>query len=77
MKKRLTLFVLCCTALFLFSCGSKQEIVEGVKQGMYEGMNQTQQMKQEDYPTPESGRQPPTYEQYKRERQEIIKDTDN
>ncbi len=71
MKRTIILFAICCTFFFIFSCTSKKEIIEGVKSGMYDVGNQNQQMEQ-GYPEPESGKEPPTYEQYERERREML-----
>ena len=48
--------------------------MEGYYRGMYEGANQSQEMKRENpFPPNEN---PPTYDQYERERQEMLKDHD-
>ena len=39
---------------------------------MYKGANQTQEMKRED-PTPPPGKEPPSYDRYEKERQEMLK----
>jgi hypothetical protein len=43
---------------------------------MYEGANQAQEMKRTD-PTPTPGKEPPAYDQYERERQEMLTDSEN
>ena len=71
MKRILEIFIICCLMAFLSSCGKC--IYKGVTQGMYEGANQAQEMKRDD-PVAEPGTEPPSYDQYERERQETIKD---
>ena len=70
MKRILIIFSICCFMAFLPSCGKSTNIYKGIKQGIYEGANQTQKMKK-DEPTPEPGKELPSYDQYERERQEM------
>lgn len=60
-------FIIC-----LSSCGKSEKIYKGVVQGMYEGANQSQEMKRDD-PTPPAGQETPSYGQYEQDRQEMIK----
>ena len=76
MKRILKISILCCLMGLLFSCGKSGNVYKGIKHGLYEGGIQTQEMKNDD-PTPEPGEEAPSYDQYERERQEIIKDKDN
>jgi hypothetical protein len=73
LKRILKIFTICCFIAFLSSCGKSEKVYKGVVQGMYEGANQTQEIKKDD-PTPEPGKEPPSYDQYERDRQEMIKD---
>lgn len=55
------------------ACTDNDRIYENIYQGVYESSNQVQEMKNTD-PLPSQEKKPPTYEQYKRERNEILKD---
>ncbi len=55
------------------SCSNNEKVRDGFFRGMYEGSNQVQEMKHADQPSP-PGKETPTYDQYKQERQEIITD---
>ena len=55
------------------SCSNNEKVRDGFFRGMYEGCNQVQEMRHADQPPP-PGKETPTYDQYERERQEIIKD---
>ena len=68
----LKIFTICCLIAFVSSCGKNEKVYRGITQGIYEGANQTQEMKKDD-PTREPGKEPSSYDQYERERQEMIK----
>lgn len=53
------------------SCSNNEKLRDGFFRGMYEGSNHAQKMKHADQPLPPDEK-PLTYDQYKRERQEII-----
>lgn len=61
--------------VWLSACANKSKIYDGICQGIYDLSNQNQEMK-----SPEAARQRPpgkeplTYEQYQKERQEMLKD---
>jgi hypothetical protein len=54
-------------------CASRDKMYEGICQGIYDGSNQIQEMKNPESIPPQA-EEPITYEQYKRERQEMLKD---
>ncbi|MBU3949166.1 MAG: hypothetical protein KJ882_07055 [Proteobacteria bacterium] len=53
------------------SCSKNEKARDGFFRGMYEGSKQVQEIKHADE-TQRPGKEPPTYDQYKRERQEIL-----
>ena len=67
------ILTICCFIACLSSCGNSEKIYKGVAQGMYEGANQTQELKK-DAPIPEPGKEPASYDRYERERQEMTND---
>jgi hypothetical protein len=73
LKRILEVLMIFCFIAFLSSCGKSESVYKGVARGIYEGANQTQEMKRDD-PTPEPGNEHPSYDQYERERQEMIND---
>ncbi len=73
MKTVLKILIFACFVLCLCSCAEKDKAYDGFLRGMYEGANHTQEMQRED-PIPPAGEKTPTYDQYARDRQEIIKD---
>jgi hypothetical protein len=73
LKRILKILIICCLMAFFSSCGKSKSIYKGVAQGMYEGANQAQEMKRDD-PTPAPGNEPPSYDQYERDRQKTIND---
>lgn len=57
---------------WLVACTCKEDIYDGVCHGLYDSLILAQQNKDpESVPPP--GKEPPTYEQYKREREEMMK----
>jgi hypothetical protein len=74
LKTILKLFAIVFFMTFIYSCASKDKIKDGFHRGMYEGANQSQEMKRGN-PLP-SSEKPPTYDQYERERQEMLTDHD-
>jgi len=58
------------------ACADKNKILEGVYQGMYDGSGQMQEMKNPE-PVPPPGKESPTYEQYKKEREEMLKNQEH
>ena len=74
MKSILKIFTICCLIAFLSSCGDREKVFKGVSRAIYEQSNQYEKMKKND-PFPEPGKhEPPSYDQYERERQEMKKD---
>jgi len=61
-----------CITLFS-SCAKKDGIYKGIKRGMYDGANQSQEMKRDD-PLPPVGKESPSYDQYEKDRQDMTKD---
>ncbi len=55
----------------LSGCTDKNKIYEGVYRGMYDGATQMQELKNPD-PTPPPRKESLSYDQYKREREEIL-----
>ena len=73
---KLTVFFSGIILFFMFcicSCSNNKKVRDGFFRGMYEGSNQFQEMKHADE-LPQPREEPPTYDQYQRERQEIIID---
>ena len=64
------LFVL----LSFCACSDSKAVRDGFFRGMYEGANQAQQMEHPEEPSTPEKEPLPTYDQYKRERQEIVTD---
>jgi len=58
------------------ACADKDKVLEGVYQGMYDGSGQMQEMKNSE-PVPSPGKEYPTYEQYKKEREEMLRDQEH
>jgi hypothetical protein len=70
-----------CLALMLIiagigSCSNKENIRDEFFQGIYDVINQQQEMKHPDQ-FPPSGKEAPTYDQYMRERKEILTNPEN
>lgn len=57
----------------IWSCSKNEKVRDGFFRGMYEGGNKVQEMKHSDEP-PQLDKEPPSYDQYKRERQKILTD---
>jgi hypothetical protein len=77
LKIFLKIFIIGSFIICLSSCGKSEKIYKGVVQGMYEGANQSQEMKR-DYPIPPVvGKEPFSYGQYEQDRREMIKDKNN
>lgn len=71
--KRLFIFpITICLICFFFSCTENEMVREGVYRGVYEGANQLQETKRVNGTAP-LGKEFPTYDQYKMERQEFLK----
>ena len=73
LKLIITILIFFCFIAFLCSCAKNEKVYKGIVQGIYEGTKQIQEMKNDD-PTPEPDNEIPSYDQYERERQEMIKD---
>jgi hypothetical protein len=73
LKIILRIMISLCFIVCLCSCGKSEKVYKGVARGMYEGANLAQEMKRDD-PTPEPGKESPSYDQYEQDRQEMIKD---
>ena len=71
MKTTLKFSIIICFTICIFSCAEKEKAREDFYRGIYEGSNRTQEM-QSDEVAPLPDKKPPTYEKYKRERQEIL-----
>jgi hypothetical protein len=57
---------------WLLACAGKEDIYDGICHGLYDASVQAQQNKDpESVPPP--GKEPPSYEQYKRERDAMLK----
>jgi hypothetical protein len=61
---------------FLSSCAKNGRVYNGIAQGIYEGTYQTQEMTK-DEPTIAPGNEHPSYDQYRREKKEMMKDKNN
>lgn len=57
----------------LSSCTDKNKVYDNIYHGMYNGANQIQEMKNPE-PVSPPGQERLTYEQYKQEREEMLKD---
>lgn len=55
----------------IISCSKSDKATENFRRGMYEGANKIQELNSES-PTIPQGQEPPTYDQYERERQEVL-----
>jgi hypothetical protein len=73
LKRMLEILIICCLMAFLSSCGKSKSIFKGVAKGVYKDANQAQEMKRDD-PVAEPGNEPPSYDQYERDRQKTIND---
>jgi hypothetical protein len=62
-------------AACIFSCAKSNSVCDGFRRGMYEGLNQVHEMEHTDE-TPQQGEETPAYDQYQRERQEIVTDSE-
>ena len=76
MKTLLHLIIIIVFAVFLNSCAKNDKIQDGIIRGIYKGANQAQEMKSDD-PLSSPNKETPTYEQYERERKEILTDQEN
>jgi hypothetical protein len=75
MKTIPKLMVVLFLAGFLFACSNKEKIYDNICHGMYDGLQQQQDLKNtESVPPP--WKEQPTYEQYKREREESQQNPD-
>ena len=73
MKAIVRLFFVVLLGSWLPACANKDKTYRGVCQGMYDGLNQQREMKDpESIPPP--GSKTPSYEQYEREREEMLRD---
>jgi uncharacterized lipoprotein len=62
----------------LSACANKSKIYDDACHGIYEGSKQIQEMKNPEVVRQrQQGEEPPTYEQYKNERQEMLKGNEN
>lgn len=66
------IFVMCS----ICSCAKNEQTTDNILRGMYESSQQVQEMKYGDE-LPQPDKEAPTYDQYKRERQEIITDPES
>ena len=76
MKTSLKFSIIICFIVCIFACAENAKVHEGIFRGIYEWSNQVQEMKG-DAPVPSPCEEPPTYEQYERERQEMLTDHEN
>lgn len=70
-KSVFIIFIGCCFMALLSSCTKKENIYQGIVQGIYEVTTQTHAMKKYD-PTGSTGQEPPSYDQYERDRKKVI-----
>ena len=73
MKTILKLSIIIYFIICFFSCANKEKLRDNIFRGIYEESNRIQEMERENSP-PLPEEEPLTYEQYKRERQEMLKD---
>jgi hypothetical protein len=73
LKSALRFSIIVCFIVFIGSCAKIEKGHDNFFRGMYEGLNQIQEMKSADeQPLPD--KEAPPYDQYKRERQEMSSD---
>ena len=78
MKKALILLIGLLLMGGLSACANKSKFSDGICQGIYEGSNQNQEMKNpEAVRQRQPGEEPLTYEQYKKERQKMLKENES
>lgn len=75
MKIVLSFLAIICLTFLISSCANNEKVHENLYRGMYEGAKQVQKMNNPDEKPPQDI-DTPSYDQYKRERQEILKDHD-
>jgi hypothetical protein len=59
-----------------FSCADKEQVRDNVFRGIYQGSNSEHEMKRTHDPSLSTEEKPPTYDQYKKERQKILQTQD-
>ena len=65
------IFVTC-----VFSCANREQVCDNIFRGIYDLSNQDQEMKRANDPSLPPEQKPPTYDQYKKERQKILEKQD-
>lgn len=73
MKPILKLLVVIVFIIGSGGCAKNEKIREGIYRGMYDGMNQSREMEHVDEDR-QPGSETPSYDQYKREREEALSD---
>jgi len=68
----LKLSVIICLIICSFSCGNKEKIRDNIFRGIYEGANREQEIKRSRDPSLAPEESPPTYDQYKKDRQKML-----
>jgi len=71
MRLMSTLYMLVC----LTACADKNRVYEGVYRGIYDGATQMQELNHPD-PSPPSRKEPLTYDQYQRAREQLLEERD-
>lgn len=62
-------FVIC-----VCSCANKEEVLDNISRGIYDSLNQDQEMKREPDSSLPSDETPPSYDQYKKEREKVLQE---
>ena len=73
MKEIVRLLLVVLLLCWLPACANKDKIYQGVCRGMYNQLNKQSEMNDPD-PIPPPGSETPTYDQYERERKEMLQD---
>ena len=55
-----------------FSCANKEQVRDNIFRGIYEGSNREQEIKRSHDPSLAPEESPPTYDQYKKDRQKSL-----
>jgi hypothetical protein len=78
LKKQLLFLIVFLLMGGLSACANKNKFYDGICHGIYEGSKQNQEIKNPDTVRQrQPGGEPLNYEQYKKERQEMLKDNDS
>ncbi|MFZ1985095.1 MAG: hypothetical protein WAU91_11820 [Desulfatitalea sp.] len=74
MKTILKFLILIYFITCFFSCANKEKMRDNISRGIYEESNRMQEMEKDNGPPLPPDQKSPTFDQYKRERQEILKE---